>query len=44
MPGAGGTQGLARLVAKGKAKELILTGDPINAHEAKSVGLGLGKK
>ncbi|MBW1773124.1 MAG: enoyl-CoA hydratase/isomerase family protein [Deltaproteobacteria bacterium] len=39
LPGAGGTQRLARLVGMGKAKELILTGDPINADEAKSIGL-----
>ena len=39
MPGAGGTQRLARLVGLGKAKELILTGDFISASEAKSIGL-----
>lgn len=39
MPGGGGTQRLARLVGKGKAKELILTGEWINAAEAKSIGL-----
>jgi enoyl-CoA hydratase len=39
FPGAGGTQRLARLVGTGKAKELILTGDPISAKEAKDIGL-----
>ena len=39
LPGAGGTQRLARLVGIGKAKELILTGDPVDATEAKSFGL-----
>lgn len=39
LPGAGGTQRLARLVGPGKAKELILTGDSINASEAKNIGL-----
>jgi hypothetical protein len=29
----------ARLVGKGKTKELILSGNPMNAHEAKSIGL-----
>lgn len=39
MPGLGGSQRLARLVGKGLAKELCLTGRPIQAPEAKAMGL-----
>jgi len=39
IPGYGGTQRLAQLVGRGKALELILTGDQISAEEAKSLGL-----
>ncbi|MFQ5949716.1 MAG: enoyl-CoA hydratase-related protein, partial [Nitrospiria bacterium] len=39
IPGFGGTQRLPRLVGAAKALELILTGDMINAQEAKGLGL-----
>lgn len=39
LPGFGGTQRLARLVGKGRAKELIFTCDKINAEEAYRIGL-----
>ena len=39
IPGFGGTQRLSRLVGIGKSKEIILTGEIINAKEAESIGL-----
>jgi 3-hydroxyacyl-CoA dehydrogenase len=39
LPGAGGTQRLPRLVGVPKALEMIVSGDPVGAVEAKGLGL-----
>ena len=39
IPGGGGTQRLPRLIGEGQAMRLILSGDPIDATEARELGL-----
>lgn len=39
IPGYGGTQRLPRLVGRGRALELLLSGEPIGAAEAHRIGL-----
>lgn len=39
IPGYGGTQRLPQLIGKGKAMELLLTGEMISAQEARALGL-----
>lgn len=39
IPGYGGTQRLVQMVGKGKALELMMTADMINAQEAQQLGL-----
>ena len=39
LPGCGGTQRMPRLVGKGRALQLILTGETISAQEAYRIGL-----
>lgn len=39
LPGAGGTQRLPRIVGQSKAKEIMFTGDPVDAEEAYRLGI-----
>jgi enoyl-CoA hydratase len=39
IPGTGGTQRLPRLIGKGRAAKILLTGEPIDAQEAYRIGL-----
>jgi len=39
IPGTGGTQRLPRLIGKGRAYEMLLTGDPVDAQQAYHIGL-----
>lgn len=39
IPGYGGTQRLTLLIGRGKANEIMMTGDMITAEEAKALGL-----
>ncbi len=39
IPGAGGTQRLPRLIGRARALEMLLTGEPLTAEEARPIGL-----
>lgn len=39
LPGGGGTQRLPRLIGRNRAKQLIMTGEPIDATEAHRLGI-----
>ena len=39
IPGAGGTQRLARLIGPEKALGIVLTGDPVGAEDARAMGI-----
>jgi len=39
LPGYGGTQRMSRLVGRGRALDLMLTGEPVSAAEAHAMGL-----
>ncbi len=39
VPGFGGTQRLPRIIGRGRALEMLLTGDPVGAEQAQAMGL-----
>jgi enoyl-CoA hydratase len=39
IPGYGGTQRLPRAIGRGRALEMIMTGEPVDAEEALRIGL-----